>query len=167
MFFGTSTSVLQDKSDLECMLDLEPEMVRASTIRASALPRIESSAAPGNWRSHCTHRLLTIRSCRSAVLRPVARIQRRQERLFRWRLTRCAASGLNAIHVVVHFPSPYADCAEPISDQTIDAFLDPLMNRRNAFASRYWSRTSLAIPHFIVLSIPRTVGSIPQSWLLP
>jgi sugar phosphate isomerase/epimerase len=129
MLFGTSTSVLQDKSDLEYMLGLEPEIVEFYNYSSSALPRVEEFCrtrklaialhAPTPYDSKVPLRRFAPtgpdpQEARAALEMALATV-------------RCAAR-LNAIHVVVHFPSPYADCAGPITEQTIDAFLEPLMN---------------------------------------
>jgi sugar phosphate isomerase/epimerase len=129
MLFGTSTSVLRNKRDLDAMLALEPEVIEFYNYPSSALQRIEEFCRSNDLAIalHTPTPYDSLEPLRRFAPTGPHRDEASAALQMALNTVRCA-SRLGAIHVVVHFPSPYPDCAEPITDAAVDAFLDPLMN---------------------------------------
>lgn len=124
---GISTGVLTDKSDLDTLLAFDPEVIEFYNYPSSALPWIQ--------------RICVEHGIRPALHTPVP--YDRPEPLRRFAPTGsnpgdaraardlalatvgCAAE-LDALHVVVHYPSPYPDTHGEIRLAEEEAFLGPL-----------------------------------------
>lgn len=127
--FGTSTSVLSDKSNFDVLLAFEPEVIEFYNYPSSELPRIEHFCG--------RHEIKIALHTPTPYdrLEPLRRFAPTGPDLGEARLalemalaTVRSAAHLGALHVVVHFPTPYVDFEEIIEDRVIDAFLDPLVN---------------------------------------
>lgn len=147
--FGTSTSVLLDKSNFDSLLAFEPEVIEFYNYPSSELPRIEN---------FCNQHKIKI-----ALHTPTP--YDRPEPLRRFAPTgpnpdeaRIAlemalttvrsAAHLGALHVVVHFPTPYVDFEEIIEKRVIDAFLDPLVNEAHKLNVRVLMENLSSHPTF-------------------
>lgn len=106
MMLGVSTSVLQVKSDLEALLDYQPDLVEFYTYPVEALPRIRKFCADHDIRlalhTPTPHPQLMPRYCPTGpdpqeAAAAIAALES---------TVRCAAD-LGAQHVVAHFPTPY------------------------------------------------------------
>jgi len=118
-----------DKSDFDTLLAFEPEVIEFYNYPSGELPRIEQ---------FCKQHEIKIALHtptpydRSQPLRRFAPTgpdpDEARVALEMALATVRSAADLGAVHVVVHFPTPYVDFQEIIEDRVIDAFLDPLAN---------------------------------------
>ena len=127
---GISSSYLKNKGELEKLLQFEPEVVEFYNYKSSEIPRLRYFT-----RDH--HVRLTLHNPvpfdRPYPLTRFCPSGPNPEELEDAVQTTCAtlecAAELEALYVVVHYPTPYVRSEASIAEETIHAFFDPVCRR--------------------------------------
>lgn len=147
--FGTSTSALKEKSRFDLLLGFEPQVIEFYNYPSRDLVRIADFC-----REHGTVLALHTPTPydepeplrRFAPTGPDPVEFRRALELTLGTIR--AAAKLDALHVVVHFPTPYADAGPVIEQDAIDAFMAPVAEEARALDVRLLVENLSSHPSF-------------------
>jgi sugar phosphate isomerase/epimerase len=125
---GTSTSALVDKSEFHSLLAFKPEVIEFYNYPEKSIHKIVDFCNREKIRIGLHTPFPYDASKPLSRFSPTDLSREDVEQAIEMSVTtiRCAAE-IEATHVVVHFPSPYADSVQKITKSVADAFLIPVI----------------------------------------